>query len=137
MKQEKYLGDTTCLAIRNLAEKEMQRLLSEPEEFTREFKEEGDYETAIKHIEKENANNTSARLRRLWKETYYWPMIQQRAKMIGTLPTPSGRKTEISPQEKTTAKRLILAIGYGKSRDNVVDLNLETASNRITSLSDP
>ncbi|TVY71303.1 hypothetical protein LSUE1_G004472 [Lachnellula suecica] len=119
LKQKKYSGNTTYLAIRDLAEREMQKIISEPEELTREFKEEGDYETTIRQIERENADETSARLRRLWKETYYWPMIQQRAKMIGPLPTPSGRKTEISPQEKIAAKRQILAMGYGKSRDNI------------------
>lgn len=46
-------------------------------------------------------------------------MIQQRAKMIDPLPNPSGRKTEITPQEKAAAKKLILAMGYGKSRDNI------------------
>jgi hypothetical protein len=46
-------------------------------------------------------------------------MIQQRAKMIGSLPNPSGRKTEITPQEKAAAKRLILAMGYGQSRDSI------------------
>jgi hypothetical protein len=39
--------------------------------------------------------------------------------MIGPLPNPSGRKTEITPQEKAAAKRLILVMGYGKSRDNI------------------
>jgi len=97
----------------------MQRLLSKPEELTGEFREESDYETAIKHIEKENADDARTRLRRLWKETYYWPMIQQRAKMIGPLPNPSSRKTEITPQEKAAAKKLILAMGYGKSKDNI------------------
>ena len=40
-------------------------------------------------------------------------MIQQRAKMIGPLPEPSGPKTEITPQEKLAAKKLIAAMGYG------------------------
>jgi hypothetical protein len=97
----------------------MQRPLAEPEELTGEFTEESDYETAIKHIEKENANDARIQLRRLWTETYFWPMIQQRATMIGPLPNPSGRKTEITPQEKASAKKIILAMGYGKSRDNI------------------
>jgi hypothetical protein len=46
-------------------------------------------------------------------------MIRQRAKMIGPLPIPPGRKTEITPQEKIAAKQLILAIGHGTCRDNV------------------
>lgn len=39
--------------------------------------------------------------------------------MIGPLPTPSSRKTDISPQEKVAAKTLIHALGYGTSRDNL------------------
>ncbi|PQE14720.1 Vacuolar sorting-associated 3 protein [Rutstroemia sp. NJR-2017a BBW] len=119
LKEKDYAASIVCLGIRDLAEKEMQKLLSEPEELTSEFREESDYETAIKCIEKEKADDARIQLRRLWKETYYWPMIQQRAKMIGPLPNPSGRKTEITPQEKAAAKKLILAMGYGKSRDNI------------------
>ncbi|KAM3064611.1 hypothetical protein ACMFMF_011901, partial [Clarireedia jacksonii] len=119
LKQKDYADSIVCLGIRDLAEKEMQKLLSEPEELTSEFREESDYEMVIKHIEKEKADDARMQLRCLWKETYYWPMIQQRAKMIGPLPNPSGRKTEITPQEKTAAKKLILAMGYGKSRDNI------------------
>jgi hypothetical protein len=105
--------------IRELAEMEMQKLLSEPEELTGEFREESDYDTAIKHIEKGNADDTRTRLRRLWKETYYWPMIQQGAKMIGPLPNASGPKTGITPQEKAAAKKLTLAMRYGQSRENI------------------
>ena len=76
---------------------EMQRLLSEPDELIGDFKEDSDYENALKHIEKDNADDARIRLRRLWKETFYWPMIQQRAKMIGLLPKSSGRKIEITP----------------------------------------
>ena len=84
-----------------------------------QFNDETEYESAIKSIEKETADNTRARLRRLWKETYYWPMIQQRAKMIGSLPIASGPKSEITPQEKLAAKRLVAAMGYGQSRNNI------------------
>jgi hypothetical protein len=44
------LEEITRLDIRELAEMEMQKLLSEPEELTGEFREESDDETAIKHI---------------------------------------------------------------------------------------
>ena len=47
-------------------------------------------------------------------------MVQQHAKMIGALPTPLGPKTEITPQERIIAKRLVLAIGHGTSRDNIL-----------------
>lgn len=98
---------------------EMQKLLSEPEELTSEFREESDYDTAIKHIEKGNADDGRIRLRRLWKETYYWPMIQQGAKKIGPLPNSSGPKTEIAPQEKAIAKKLTLAMRYGQDRGTI------------------
>jgi hypothetical protein len=114
-----FVNDVPCLNPRDLVEMEMQRLLSEPKELTGDFREESDYETAVKHIKKEHADHARTRLRGLWKESYFWPMIQRRAKMIGPLPNPSGRKTEISPQEKSAAKKLTLAMGYGQSRDNV------------------
>ena len=107
------------LDIRNLAEKELLDTISEPTELTGEFKEDSDYANVIKTIEKAIANDTRDQQRSLWKETYFWPMIQQRAKMIGPLPIPPGRKTEITPQEKIAAKQLISAIGHGTCRDNV------------------
>ncbi|KFY43092.1 hypothetical protein V495_04165 [Pseudogymnoascus sp. VKM F-4514 (FW-929)] len=111
--------DIARLDIRELAEMEMQKLLSEPEELTGEFREESDYETAIKLIKKGNADGERTRLRRLWKETYYWPMIQQGAKMIGPLPNPSGRKADITPQEKAAAKKLTLAMHRGQNRGTI------------------
>jgi len=39
--------------------------------------------------------------------------------MISPLPNPLGPKTEITPQEKIAAKRLILAIGHSTSRNNI------------------
>jgi hypothetical protein len=97
----------------------LQKLLSEPEELTGEFTEASDYDAAIKYIEKGNADDARIQLRRLWKETYYWPMIQQAAKMVGPLPNASGPKTEITPQERSAAKKLILAMRYGQSRENI------------------
>lgn len=114
-----FVNDVLSLNLRDLVEMEMRKLLSEPKELTRDFREESDYETAVKHIKKDNADHARARLRGLWKESFFWPMIQQRAKMIGALPNPSGRKTDISPQEKSAAKKLTLAMGYGQSRNNV------------------
>jgi len=104
---------------RERIEKELQRLLSEPDQLMGDFQVDSDYETTLKQIEKDNANDTRNRLRQSWKETFYWPMIQQRAKMIGLLPKSSGRKTDITPQEKSAAKKLILVLGYGQSRDNI------------------
>ncbi|KFY85061.1 hypothetical protein V500_08742 [Pseudogymnoascus sp. VKM F-4518 (FW-2643)] len=109
--QTHHSDDISQRGKRDLVEMEMQRLLSKPDELIGDFKEDIDYETALKHIEKDNADDAKIQLRRLWKETFYWPMIQQRAKMIGLLPKSSGRKTEITPQEKSAAKKLILALG--------------------------
>jgi hypothetical protein len=39
--------------------------------------------------------------------------------MIGPLPESSGPKTKVTPQEKLAAKKLIVAIGYGQSRNNI------------------
>ena len=64
------------LNMRDLAEKELLDTISEPTELTGEFREESDYRNVIKHIEKEIANDTRTRQRSLWKETYFWPMIQ-------------------------------------------------------------
>ncbi|PQE05176.1 hypothetical protein CJF31_00011326 [Rutstroemia sp. NJR-2017a BVV2] len=107
------------LDIRDLAEKELLDMISEPTELTGEFREESDYTSVINHIEKGIANDARTQQRSLWRETYFWPMIQQRAKMIGPLPVPPGRKTLITPQEKIAAKQLVLAMGHGICRDNV------------------
>jgi hypothetical protein len=85
------------LDVKELAEREFQEIISEPTELTGDFREESDYETVLKQIEIENARDTRTQQRRLWKETYYWPMIQQQAKMIGTLPTPLGPKSKVTP----------------------------------------
>ncbi|KAN0117099.1 hypothetical protein V8E51_003076 [Hyaloscypha variabilis] len=119
VKSQRLKHTVACLDVRELLGIELQDLLSEPAELIGEFSEESDYENAIKHIEKDNADDAKTRLRRLWKETFYWPMIQQRAKMISPLPELSGPKTEITPQEKLAAKKLIAAMGYGQSRNNL------------------
>ena len=108
-----------CRDRRELSEIELQVILSEPLELMGEFNDENDYENAIKRIEKENADDTRTQLRRMWKETYYWPMIQQRAKMIGPLPNASGPRSQIAPQEKVAARKLVAAMGYGQSRNNI------------------
>jgi hypothetical protein len=59
------------LELRKIVESELQNILSEPTEFISEFKEESDYENAIKQVKKENANDIETQQRRLWKQTYY------------------------------------------------------------------
>jgi hypothetical protein len=110
----------SCLDVKEPAEKEFQDTISKPTELTGEFREESDYENVIKQIEIEKAKDARTQQRHLWKETYYSPMIQQRAKMITALPIPSGPKSEVTPQEKIAAKRLVHAIGHGTSRDNIL-----------------
>jgi hypothetical protein len=108
-----------CRDRRELSEIELQDILSEPLELMGEFNDENDYENAIKRIETENADDTRTQLRRMWKETYYWPMVQQRAKMIGPLPNASGTRGNIKSHEKKAVKKLVAAMGYGQSRSNV------------------
>jgi hypothetical protein len=108
-----------CRDRRELSEIELQDILSEPLELMGEFNDENDYENAIKRIERENADDTRTQLRRMWKETYYWPMVQQRAKMIGPLPNASGPRSDITSHEKQAAKKLVAAMGYGQSRSNI------------------
>jgi hypothetical protein len=59
------------LNLRELVEREFQNIFSEPNELIGEFREETDYENAIKQVEKEYADNIKSRQRQLWKETYY------------------------------------------------------------------
>jgi hypothetical protein len=54
------------------------------------------------------------------KETYYWPIIKQRADTMGPLSESSGRKTRITLQEKYAAKRLVMALGYSPSRNSIL-----------------
>jgi hypothetical protein len=58
LNQKEFSDNIARLGVRVLAEMEISRLLSEPKELTVEFREESDYKTAIKLIEKENANDT-------------------------------------------------------------------------------
>ncbi|KAF8860894.1 hypothetical protein BDZ45DRAFT_777268 [Acephala macrosclerotiorum] len=89
-----------CLDWRGLSRMELQDLFSEPAELMGEFSEESDYENAMKQIEKENADDTRTRLRLHF-------------------PNKSGPKTKITPQEKLAAKKLIVAMGYGQSRNDI------------------
>jgi hypothetical protein len=97
IKSERLKHAIACVDVRELSGIELRDLLSELVELMGEFRDKSDYENVMKHIEKEKADDTRTRLRPLWKETYCWPMIQQRAKMIGPLPKALGPKTEITP----------------------------------------
>jgi len=67
-----------------------------------EFVDDGYFKAVIRQLDRENANNVSLRLRRRWKETYYWHMIQQRAETTGATPNALGRKADIAPRERST-----------------------------------
>jgi hypothetical protein len=109
-----------CLSMRELADRDLKDVLSEPTELMGEFKEEDEFEELIRQVDRENAHNVKKRGRALVKETYCWPIIQRHASMIGPLPESLGRKTGITPQEKDAAKRLVMALGYGHSRDSIL-----------------
>jgi hypothetical protein len=123
--KSEYLNHAiACRDMRVLSDIELRDLLSDPLELMGEFREKEDYDSAMKHIEKEVANDARSKLRRKWKETYYWPMIQQRAKMEGPppegpLPNARGPKAQITPQEKSAAEQIIAAKGWGASRSNI------------------
>ena len=107
-----------CLSMRDFADRDLKDVLSEPTELMGEFKEEDEFEELIRQVDRENAHDAKKRGRASVKETYYWPIIKRRANMIGPLPESSGRKTGVTPQEKYAAKRLVMALGYGHSRDS-------------------
>jgi hypothetical protein len=65
LNQKDFPDDIVGLDMRDIAKLEIQRILSKPQELIGEFREESDYETAITHIEKDNANNASIQLRHL------------------------------------------------------------------------
>ncbi len=121
-----------CLNIRAIADRDLKDVLSEPTELTREFAGQDEFENLIRGIDRENAHQARTQGRASVKETYYWPIIQRHANIIGPLPGLSGRKTGITPQEKYTAERLVKALGYGESRDSVLK-----ARSYLKLLSDP
>ena len=65
VKSQRLKYAIACLDMRELLGIELQDLLSEPAELIGGFNEESDYETTIKHIEKDNADDAKTRLRRL------------------------------------------------------------------------
>ena len=109
-----------CLNMRVLADRDLKDILSEPTELIGEFKEEDEFENLIRAVDKENAGSAKKQGQTSMKETYYWPIIKQRANTMGPLPESSGKKTGITPQEKYAAKRLVIALGYGPSRDSIL-----------------
>jgi hypothetical protein len=88
-----------CLSMRGIADRDLKDVLSEPIELTREFKEQDEFESLIRGIDKENAYQANMHSRASVKETYYWTIIQRHANMMGPLPGLPGRKTGITPQE--------------------------------------
>ena len=58
-------GTTAYLNLRELVEREFQNIFSEPKELVGEFREETDFENAIKQVEKEYADNIKSWRRQL------------------------------------------------------------------------
>jgi hypothetical protein len=108
------------LTMREVADRDLKHVLSVPTELTGEFKEKGEFDELIREINEENAYKVAKHERAAVKETYYWPIIQRLADTEGPLPGPRGKKTELSAQEKQTARRLVIALGYGHSRDSIL-----------------
>jgi hypothetical protein len=113
-----------CLSMRDFANRNLKDVLSEPIELMGDFKEEDEFEKLIKEVDRENAYNAKRRGRVSIKETYYWPIIKWCANIIGPLPESLGRKTDITSQEKYAAKRLVIVLGYGYSRDSILKARL-------------
>jgi hypothetical protein len=108
------------LTMREIADRDLKDVLSVPTELMGEFKEEGELDDLIREIDEEKASKVAKRERAAVKETYYWPIIQRLANTVGPLLGPRGKKTELTPQEKQTARRIVIALGYGHSRDSVL-----------------
>ena len=81
------------MSKREIADRDLKELLSEPTELLGEFKEEGEFENLIKEIDKGNAFDEKRHVRASIKETYYWPIIQRCANRMGPLPEYLGRKS--------------------------------------------
>jgi hypothetical protein len=112
------------LSIREFADQDLKDTLSEPTELMGEFKEEDEFENLIREVNRENAFGAKKRGRASVKETYYWPIIQRRVNIMDQLPESLGRKTGITTQEKNTARRLVIALGYSHSRDSILKVRL-------------
>jgi hypothetical protein len=109
-----------CLSMREIADRVLKDALSKSTELTGEFTDEHEFEKLIWQINRENACDVRRRGEAAMKETHYWPIIKQRAEMMAPLPASSGKKTGLTPQEKYTARRLVMALGYGRSKDSIL-----------------
>jgi len=61
--------------MRELADRDLKDIRSEPTELMGEFKEEEEFENLIREVDRENASDAKKRGRAFVKETYYWPII--------------------------------------------------------------
>ena len=122
--EERLLKETEAaiarLSVREIAERDLKSLLFEPTELMGEFSEQNDFENLIRNVDNQNASEVMKRGRASVKETYYWPIIKRLAITTGPVLVLSGRKPRITHQEKDTARRLVIALGYGHSMDSVL-----------------
>ena len=65
----------TRLTMKEIADRDLKDILSEPVELTGEFKDEDRFENLTKEIDKANTTDSKKRGRASMKEAYYWPII--------------------------------------------------------------
>jgi hypothetical protein len=108
------------LSVREIADRNLKDVLSKPTELIGEFRDQNEFEHLIREVDRQNACEVMLHGRSSVKETYYWPIIKRLANSTGPAPKSPGRNTGLTSQEKDIAKRLVIALGYGHSRDSVL-----------------
>lgn len=77
--EERLSGETETaiarLTTRDIADRDLNHILSVPTELMGEFKEKGEFDELIREINEENASKVAKCERAAVKETYYWPII--------------------------------------------------------------
>jgi hypothetical protein len=81
--ESSILRVSSLLSVRELADRNLNDVLSVPTELMGEFREEDGFKSVMKGIDEADADSAISRGRGSVIETYYWRVIQQRAKTIG------------------------------------------------------
>jgi hypothetical protein len=63
------------LSVREIAERDLNNMMSKPAELIGEFNEQKDFDNLIREVDNQNASEVKMRGRASVKETYYWPII--------------------------------------------------------------
>ena len=85
------------LSMREITDRELRDVLSEPIELIREFKEDDEFEKLIRDVDRNNTYNIKRQGQAAVKETYYLSIIKGHANIISPLLELSGKKTEVTP----------------------------------------